>query len=137
MKRRVAAAALIIILAAAHTPTVAAELASTSVSTGQSYGTAEEAATALVDAVRSNKPDAIALVLGPGSEKLVNSGDSVVDATARQKFAAAYDEKHQLTSSGPDRMTLVVGKDDWPLNPSRQERRALAFRLGRRRPRTH
>jgi hypothetical protein len=82
---------------------------------GQTYATAEEAVTALVDAVRSNKSDAIITVLGPGSEKLVNSGDAVVDATARQKFLASYDEKHQLTAAAPDRMTLIVGKDDWPL----------------------
>ena len=81
----------------------------------QTYATAEEAATALIDAVRSDKSDAILAVLGPDSEKLVNSGDKVVDDTARKKFVTAYDEKHQVTAAAPDRMTLVVGNDNWPL----------------------
>jgi len=81
----------------------------------QTYATAEEAATALIDAVRSDKSDAILAVLGPGSEKLVDSGDKVVDDTARKKFVTAYDEKHQVTAAAPDRMTLVVGNDNWPL----------------------
>ena len=81
----------------------------------QSYATAEEAAAALAEALKSGKPDAIMGVLGQGSENLVNSGDAVVDATARQKFTAAYDEKHQLSANGADKMTLVVGNEDWPL----------------------
>ncbi len=88
---------------------------STSAAPVQTYTTADEAVTALVDAVRSDKTEAIAAVLGPGSEKLVNSGDKVVDETARKKFLAFYDEKHQLTAVAPDRMTLVVGNDNWPL----------------------
>jgi hypothetical protein len=82
---------------------------------GQNFATAEDAMTALIDAVRSNKPDAIAAVLGTGSEGLVNSGDKVVDATTRQRFVEAYDEQHKLVSDTPDRTILDVGKDNWPL----------------------
>jgi hypothetical protein len=114
MMLRIAVAALIL-LATANSPSRAAAATTPTAATGQSYASAEEAATALVDAVRSNKADAIMAVLGPGSEKLVNSGDPVIDATAREKFATSYDEKHELVAEGPDRMTLVVGSDDWPL----------------------
>jgi hypothetical protein len=82
---------------------------------GQNFATVEDAVTALIDAVRSNKPDAIAAVLGPAGEGLVNSGDKVVDATARQRFTEAYDEQHKLVSDKPDRTILDVGKDNWPL----------------------
>jgi len=81
----------------------------------QTYATPEEAVGALVDAVRTDNIEAMAVVLGPGSEKLVNSGDKVVDDTARKKFVTAYDQKHQFAATSSDRMTLVVGDDDWPL----------------------
>jgi hypothetical protein len=82
---------------------------------GQTYETAEAAVTALVDAARANQADTLLKVLGPGSENLVNSGDPYADAEARKKFATAYDEQHKLVAAGSDRMTLQVGKDDWPL----------------------
>lgn len=82
---------------------------------GQSFATAEDAVSALIDAVRGNEPQSILAVLGPGSEGLVNSGDKVVDATTRQRFIEAYDEQHKLVSQTPDRTILDVGKDDWPL----------------------
>ena len=108
-----AALAALMILAAVNTPAAAADAAP--VASGQTYATAEDAVTALVNAIRSDKPDAIMAVLGPGSERLINSGDAVVDDTARKKFVAAFGEKHQLTANGSDSMTLVVGNDDWPL----------------------
>ena len=112
MTLRIALAALAIV-AAANGPALAADAAPTPV--GQTYPTPEDAVTALVGALRGDKPDAIAAVLGPGSEKLVNSGDPVADEATREKFTAAYDQKHTLTANGADRMTLVVGNDDWPL----------------------
>jgi hypothetical protein len=53
-------------------------------------------------------------VLGPGSEKLLSSGDKYSDAAERQRFLAAYDEQHKLVSSEPSRMVLQIGHDDWP-----------------------
>ena len=81
----------------------------------QTFATAAEAAAALVDALRGEKLDAIESVLGPGSAKLVSSGDKVSDAAERKRFSTAYDEQHDLVPDGPDRMTLQVGKDKWPL----------------------
>jgi Protein of unknown function (DUF2950) len=88
---------------------------STDTTAGKNFATAEDAVTALVDAVRSNKPESILAVLGPGSEGLVNSGDKIVDATTRQRFVEAYDEQHKLVSDTPERTILDVGKDNWPL----------------------
>jgi hypothetical protein len=82
--------------------------------TGQSFGSPEEAVTALVSALRTDKPDAVQSALGPGSEKLLSSGDEYSDAAERQKFLAAYDERHKLVSSQPGQMVLRVGNDDWP-----------------------
>lgn len=83
--------------------------------TERSFATAEQAVAALVDAVRANDPQAIYAVLGPGSEKLVSSGDRVADAAARQHFLQSYAEHHTLEPGGPGRMLLDVGNNDWQL----------------------
>jgi hypothetical protein len=82
--------------------------------TGQTFGTAEEAAAALVDALRGDKPEASQTVLGPGSEKLLSSGDKYSDAAERERFLAVYDENHKLVPGEPGHMVLRVGKNDWP-----------------------
>jgi hypothetical protein len=82
---------------------------------GQTFGTAEEAVAAFVDALRAGKLDAVQNVLGPSSEKLLSSGDKVSDAAERQRFLAAYDEQHKLVPAETGRMVLQVGKNDWPL----------------------
>jgi hypothetical protein len=53
--------------------------------------------------------------LGPGSEKLLRSGDNYADAAERQKFLAAYDERHEMVTAAPDHVIVQVGKDNWPL----------------------
>jgi len=74
----------------------------------------EEAATTLVSALRTDKPGVAQSVLGPGSEKLISSGDKYSDAAERQKFLAAYDAQHKLVPSDSGQMVLQVGTDNWP-----------------------
>jgi hypothetical protein len=81
---------------------------------GESFVSAEEAVAAFVNALRTDKPDAVQNVLGRGSEALLSSGDKYSDAAERQRFLAAYDEQHKLASSTPGQMVLEVGNDDWP-----------------------
>jgi hypothetical protein len=81
---------------------------------GESFVSAEEAVAAFVNALRTDKPDAVQNVLGPGSEALLSSGDKYSDAAERQRFLAAYDEQHKLAPSAPGQMILQVGSDDWP-----------------------
>jgi Protein of unknown function (DUF2950) len=81
---------------------------------GRTFESADQAVTALVDALRAAKQEAVQDVLGPGSEKLVISGDKYSDAAERQKFLSAYDIAHKLVPAEPSRMVLQVGKDGWP-----------------------
>ena len=97
-----------------HSVRSLAQAASPGATVGQTFVTADEAVTALLNAVRGGKIDAVALVLGPGSERLLASGDAVADTGARQKFIAAYDEKHALAPTGAAHMTLFIGNDGWP-----------------------
>lgn len=79
----------------------------------QTFKTPEEAADALVAALRAGDRKAVTTVLGPGSAELVSSGDDVADANIRTIFLAAYDIKHQVSTEGAQ-ATLIVGQNEWP-----------------------
>ena len=82
---------------------------------GQSFADPEQAAAALVAALRADKLDAVMKVLGPGTEKLLSSGDPYSDAGERRRFLNAFDKRHQTIEKEPGRATLQVGDGDWPL----------------------
>jgi hypothetical protein len=80
----------------------------------QSFTTAEQAADALVGAVRTGERRAILQVLGRDGADIVSSGDPVADDTARRLFLAAYDAKHQVTTGDDSKATIVIGESDFP-----------------------
>jgi hypothetical protein len=77
------------------------------------FATPEAAVDGLLAAARDNNSDGLVKILGPGSKKLVSSGDPVADAQAREKFIAEYEAAHAITKEGDDRAVLAVGTDDW------------------------
>jgi hypothetical protein len=81
----------------------------------RAFPSAEAAATALVQAVKANDQAALSAMFGPDGSKLLDSGDPVADAHGREAFAKAWDEANKLVRAGDARVTLVVGKDEWPL----------------------
>jgi hypothetical protein len=81
----------------------------------QSFASPEAAVDALISALDKNDTAALSNLLGPDSEELVDSGDTVQDASDRKAFIASYRQKHSLVADGEDRRTLVVGEHDWPL----------------------
>jgi hypothetical protein len=81
----------------------------------QTFPSAEDAVSALVQALHSDDVAALAHVLGQGSEKLVESGDPVADANGRHHFLEMYDAGHKLVPAGADRIVLDVGEDNWPM----------------------
>jgi len=90
-------------------------VATASVANAQrSFKTAEAAADALVSAVRTGEPRSILAVLGRDGTDIVSSGDEVADATARQRFIAAYDAKHQVTMEGDAKAVMIIGQEDFP-----------------------
>ncbi len=52
-------------------------------------------------------------VLGANSEDIIDSGDDVADAEARQRFLATYNAKHSVNLEG-DKAVLILGPDDFP-----------------------
>jgi len=79
------------------------------------FSSPEEAATALVSAVKKDEVKEIISLFGPGGKALVLSGDRVADRKGREWFAKAFDEKNGLVREGENKAVLQVGKDDWPL----------------------
>src|SRR5205085_8268461 len=57
----------------------------------QSFRTGEEAAEALVSAVRTDDRQRVLAVLGRYGADIISSGDDVADAEMRKLFLAAYD----------------------------------------------
>ena len=58
----------------------------------RSFDTPQAAVDALVGALDKGDTAAVASLLGPGSEWLLDSGDPVQDATDRQRFLERYRE---------------------------------------------
>ena len=80
----------------------------------RSFASAEEAATALVTAVRAHDKAALVAILGAGSDQWITSGDAAADRAAGERFVKQFDEKHTIVPDGDTRATLAVGADDWP-----------------------
>ena len=80
----------------------------------QGFDTPEAASTALVAAIASNDTKRIHQVLGPGSGKLIRSGDPVADRQARERFVAAYEKQSRIERDGDTKATLLIGEKEWP-----------------------
>ena len=80
------------------------------------FASPEQAVEAAVQAAVDGVPALIAL-LGPDGKDLVDSGDSVQDANDRAAFVRLAREKTTIVKdpSSPDRVTVVVGNDGFPM----------------------
>ena len=80
----------------------------------QNYKTVDAAVDALVATAKSGDQKAALVVLGPGGDDIISSGDKVADDAARARFVASYDTKHEIKMEGDDRATLMIGDNDYP-----------------------
>lgn len=80
----------------------------------RSFASADEAANALVQAVKAHDRPAILAILGAASERWITSGDKVADRALGERFVAAFEQKHAIAPDGDARATLTLGSDDWP-----------------------
>jgi Protein of unknown function (DUF2950) len=78
------------------------------------YATPEAAVEALETALKADSVAPLREVFGPGSEKLLVSGDPVADREARRHFLESLETSHRLDAPAPDRRILVVGPNEWP-----------------------
>jgi hypothetical protein len=81
----------------------------------KSFCSPEEAVKSLVAAIRAHDTEEMLAILGPGSRELISSGDEAADRTGREKFLKAYEQMNTLQQESAEKMTLCVGKDNWPM----------------------
>ena len=78
------------------------------------FAAPEQAGAALANALRSNDLTYTHSVLGPGSGKVIRSGDPVQDAAGRKRFLEAYETSVKIEPSGGARVTLLIGSEEFP-----------------------
>jgi hypothetical protein len=134
-------------LAASTPPTSAAPTSAAQKSAAAKrmyFASTQDAVDALVAALRAGDMKQTAKVLGPGHERILDSGDSAADRAAGQKFVADYDAKHGIVMEGDAKARLTTGATDWPspiplvkqaqgwtFDAVAGEREILARRIGR------
>jgi hypothetical protein len=81
------------------------------------FDTPQEAADSLIQAAAAFDVPALEEILGPGSEDIISSQDQVMDKNRAVKFAADAKEKNsiEIDAKNPNRATLSVGVEEWPL----------------------
>ena len=86
-------------------------------SSQRAFGTPKEAADALVQAAAIFDVSALKEILGPGSDDLVSSEDSVQDKNRAAAFVEKAREKSsvEIDPKNPDRAIFTAGTDNWPL----------------------
>lgn len=80
----------------------------------KTFGSAEEAAAALVAAVKANDDKVKLAILGSDAKPILQSGDKVADKAATARFVSLYEAQNKLEKSGDVKAVLAIGKDDWP-----------------------
>jgi len=80
----------------------------------KSFVSPQQAVAALVAAVQENNDAELLVILGPGSEDLISSGDRVADQKGKTRFLKAYEEKNSLEQECEGRAVLLVGGKDYP-----------------------
>jgi hypothetical protein len=82
----------------------------------RTFQTPQAAIQATVDASERNDVAGLREIFGPGSQAIVESGDSGQDRQDREEFAKLAQQKTSITQdpSNPDRVTFSMGNEDWP-----------------------
>jgi hypothetical protein len=78
------------------------------------FATPEAAARALYEGMKGGDWKQIYAVLGPGSGKLIYTGDKVADNETRSVFVEAYEKSAKFDRNGDAKATLLLGANDYP-----------------------
>jgi hypothetical protein len=82
----------------------------------KTFDTAQQAADAMILAVKNDDVTALLEIFGPDGKDFVSTGDDVQDKNSRAAFAAMAQEKMHMDIDphNPNRAILSVGSEDWP-----------------------
>ena len=70
---------------------------------------------ALIATLRANDAKQLARLLGPGHQRIVDSGDNAADRESWAAFVANYDTQHAVQMQGETKAILSTGSEDWPM----------------------
>src|SRR5262249_18130200 len=80
----------------------------------RTFGTPQEAGTALLEAAKSGNQAALLEIFGPDGKELLLSGDPVKDKNALNDFAAAYERMNRWGKIAAGGQVLYVGAENFP-----------------------
>jgi hypothetical protein len=82
----------------------------------KTFDTPQQAADAMILAVKNDDVASLLAIFGPAGKDFVSTGDDVQDKNSRTEFAAmAQQEMHvDIDPHNPNRAILSVGDEDWP-----------------------
>jgi hypothetical protein len=80
----------------------------------KTFATPEDAVVALVDSDKAADINALRALFGAEGEKVLASGDPVMDQRNREVFLIAYAEQAMLMTVSPNRSVLYIGNEQWP-----------------------
>ena len=82
----------------------------------ETFATPQQAADAMVLAVRNDDVDELLKIFGPDGKDFVDTKDDVQDKNSRAAFAALVQQKMHvdLDPRNPNRAIVSVGDEDWP-----------------------
>jgi hypothetical protein len=80
----------------------------------ETFSTPDDAIKALRAATETNDQAALAQIFGPQVHELM-TGDKVQDANNEKMFAAKMAESCRPVNDGDNKITLMVGADEWPM----------------------
>jgi Protein of unknown function (DUF2950) len=94
----------------------------------KTFSTAEDAVVALVEAAKADNTKELRALFGADGEKVLASGDPVMDQRSREVFLVAYAERAGLMTDDAARRILYIGNEDWPFPiPLVKENQAWRF----------
>jgi len=120
MMRRTIAPVLLLLGLASTAPVTMAQTADAAPAKAVSriaqlhFATPAEAARALYEAMKGSDWKQIYGVLGPGSGRLIYTGDKVADTETRSMFVEAYEKSVKFDRDGDAKETLLLGANDYP-----------------------
>src|SRR4029077_16079297 len=79
----------------------------------RTFATPEDAAKALVDAVRANDRKAVLDVVGAKAQNWLMTSNEIADREESRLFLVGYDKKNAIVKSGDDKAMLTVGEESW------------------------
>jgi hypothetical protein len=78
------------------------------------FGSPEEAMKSLAEAAQAGDIKDMMAILGPEGEDIISSGDAVADKDILERFVEVYQEKADFVKEKEDRVSVIMGKDNWP-----------------------